>query len=169
MTPELGTGHDFPRFSIPSRRTKTTLVPVQPRATTTGRGRMVTGATIGLLLSLAASGCAIHYVDPATGTEHLWGIGHLKMRAAPPAEGLKAIVRGTEVLGISIGRADQQTYLTVGWHRVQRLDVVEENAAVRLEWPSSDFATVRVGSQFPLGRTLGARDVNPEQEREATP
>lgn len=101
------------------------------------------------LFVLLCGGCAIHYFDPETGTEHLWGFGHMKMKVSPPTEGVQAVVRGTDVLGLSIGSADQQVYLTAGWHRVQRLDVIAESTAVRLEWPSADFVEVRVGTAFP--------------------
>ncbi len=100
-------------------------------------------------LALPLSGCAIHYFDPKTGTEHLWGFGHMKMKIGLPNEGLQAVVRGTDVLGISVGSTDRQSYLTAGWHHLQRLDVVTESTAVRFEWPNSDFACVRVGSEFP--------------------
>jgi len=103
-----------------------------------------------VLAAWLCGGCAVHYFDAATGTDHIWGFGHLKMKVAPPAEGLQALVRGTDVFGVSAGRADQQFYLTVGWHRLQRLDVLAESTTLRLEWPGSDFALVRVGSHFPL-------------------
>jgi hypothetical protein len=106
-----------------------------------------------LVMGMGCAGCAVHYFDPKTGTEHLWGFGHLKMRVAPPAEGLQAIVRGTDVVGVSTGVADKQAYLTVGWHRIQRLDIVQESTAFRLEWPNSDFINVRVGSKFPFPTT----------------
>ncbi len=101
------------------------------------------------LLVLLSGGYAIHYFDSETGTEHIWGFGHMQMKVSPPNEGVQAVVRGTDVLGLSIGSADQQVYLTAGWHRVQRLDVIAESTAVRLEWPSADFAEVRVGTAFP--------------------
>ena len=99
---------------------------------------------------LCLTGCAIHYVDSETGTHHLWGFGHMKMKVAPPNEGLQAVVLGTDVLGLSIGSVDRQGHVTVGWHRSQRLDVVAEDTAIRFEWPSSDFAQVNVGSEFPV-------------------
>lgn len=74
----------------------------------------------------------------------------MKMKMAPEEEGVQAIVRGTDVLGVSMGSADQQAYLTFGWHRIQRLDIVTESTAVRLEWPNSDFVNIRVGSSFPI-------------------
>jgi hypothetical protein len=91
----------------------------------------------------------------------VWGFGHVKMRVAPPAEGLQAVVRGTDVIGLSLGRADQQAYLTLGWHRLQRLDVVQESTAVRLEWPDADFVNVRVGSRFPFATTESAATAAP--------
>jgi hypothetical protein len=103
---------------------------------------------LGFIL-LTTIGCAIHYYDPKTGAEHIWGFGHLKMKAAPENEGLHAVVRGTDVLGVSLGSAEKQAYLTVGWHRVQRLDIAAESTAIRLEWPTSDFVDVRIGSRFP--------------------
>jgi len=109
-----------------------------------------TRAIILLCLScLMFTGCAIHYFDTKTGTEHIWGFGHMKMKAAPKEEGLQAIVRGTDVLGLSMGSADNQAYLTLGWHNIQRIDIVAESTAVRLEWPNSDFVNVRIGSEFP--------------------
>jgi hypothetical protein len=105
----------------------------------------------GLLgIALLTTGCAVHYFDASTGTEHVWGIGHLKMKAAPPAEGVQAVVRGSDVFGLSVGRTDRQFHLTLGWNRLQRLDVVDDDVALRLEWPTSDFASVRVGSAFPF-------------------
>ncbi|MCH8146889.1 MAG: hypothetical protein IH987_02715 [Planctomycetes bacterium] len=94
-------------------------------------------------------GCAIHYFDPATGTEHLWGIGHLKMKIISPTEGVRATVRGSQTIGASFGSLEEQSYVTLGYQRRERLDVLDEDTVVRLEWPSSDFFEVRVGSEFP--------------------
>jgi len=105
--------------------------------------------TVLLVLTTFFSGCAVHYFDQKTGTEHIWGFGHMKMKVAPEEEGLQAVVHGTDVLGVSMGSANQQAYLTLGWHRLQRLDIVTESTAVRLEWPNSDFVNIRVGSSFP--------------------
>jgi hypothetical protein len=114
----------------------------------------------------AAHGCAFHHYDKATGTEHIWGFGHLKMKITPPFEGLQTIVRGTDVLGLSLGIGKQQNYLTAGWHRTQRLDVIAENTAIRYEWPDSDFAKVRVGSKFPFQPALEIPDSNEKSESE---
>ena len=116
---------------------------------------------------LITSGCAIHHYDEVTGTEHIWGFGHLKMKIAPPSEGLQAIVRGTDVLGLSFGQADRQTYVTAGWHRTQRLDVIAESTSVRYEWPDSDFSNVRIGSKFPFRPEIaGKLDTNEKSDSE---
>ena len=112
--------------------------------------KQMINVTVLLVLAGVFSGCAVHYFDKKTGAEHIWGIGHMKMKMAPEEEGVQAIVRGTDVLGVSMGSADQQAYLTFGWHRIQRLDIVTESTAVRLEWPNSDFVNIRVGSSFPI-------------------
>ena len=46
-----------------------------------------------VLTAWLSAGCAVHYFDEATGTEHNWGFGHLKIKVAPPDEGLRALVR----------------------------------------------------------------------------
>lgn len=103
-----------------------------------------------LLLASYASGCALHYYEKESGVEHIWGIGHMKMKAAKPNEGLQAVVHGTNVFGVSIGKADKHGYLTFGWQRLEFIDVLKESTSIRLEWPDNSFANVRVGSEFPL-------------------
>jgi hypothetical protein len=95
------------------------------------------------------SGCAIHYYDDASGTEHLWGLGHLKMKASPPNEGVQAVVKGTETLGVNLSTGRDDYYVGLGWDR-RRLITISSNAAVRLEWPNGDFFNVRVGTIPPF-------------------
>ena len=100
----------------------------------------------GLLL---CSGCAVHYYDRKTATEHIWGFGHMKMRTGEANEGLNAVVHATEVLGLSTGKADRQIYTTLGWHRVESIDIRRDDIQIRLERPKGTFWNVRVGSSFP--------------------
>ncbi len=97
-----------------------------------------------------ASGCAVHYYDTTTGIEHIWGVGHMKMKVAKPNEGLQAVVHGTDIVGVSLGKADKHGYFTVGWNRLQFIDILKESTSICLEWPNSSFGNVRVGSEFPL-------------------
>ena len=98
---------------------------------------------------LAACSCAVHYFDPHTGTEHLWGIGHMKIKVTPVSEGVRGVVRGVEMLGLGIGRVGGSGYVALGWHNHQRLDILDDNTSIRLEWCGNDFVNVRVGSEFP--------------------
>lgn len=102
-----------------------------------------------LFLFTLVSGCAIHYYDPETGTEHLWGIGHMRMKVGEANEGARAIVAGTDTLGMAAGSAAYDRYIALGWQRLSRLQVVGEDTTVRLEWPTSDLFSVRAGRQLP--------------------
>jgi hypothetical protein len=106
---------------------------------------LVTQLMVSLSL-FAGSGCAIQYFDPATGTEHLWGIGHMRMKVGQANEGVRAVVSGTDTLGIAAGSIASERRITVGWERLSQIQVIGEDTAVTLEWPTSDLFTVRVGS-----------------------
>ncbi len=40
-----------------------------------------------LLTIVGQGGCAVQYYDPATQTDHLWGVGHFKMRVRASERG----------------------------------------------------------------------------------
>ena len=101
-----------------------------------------------VIFSSFSTGCAVHYYDKATGTEHLWGFGHFKMAVHPSDEGVTAVIKGTQTLGLGLGLGREDYYLTAGWNN-QRFVTVANNASVRLEWPTADFFNVRVGTNFP--------------------
>lgn len=103
-----------------------------------------------ILVSVVMEGCAVQYYDKATQTEHLWGIGHFKMQVKPPNEGVQAIVKGNEVLGVSVKVGADDYHMLFGWNRTAQMSVVSEGASVRLEWPTSDMFSVRVGSRPPF-------------------
>lgn len=112
------------------------------------------------ILSSLASGCAVHYYDKATGIEHLWGVGHMKMAVHPSNEGACAFVKGTQTLGLGLGLGQTDYYLTAGWDS-QRYVTVANNSSVRFEWPTADFFNVRVGTNFP---TTCCSTKNPEEK-----
>lgn len=109
-----------------------------------------------------SGGCAIHYYDPKTGAEHLWGIGHMVMRAAAPDEGHRAVVRGVDVLGLVFRYLDDRISLSVGWEKQRRLEIIDADTAIRLEWPTSDLLSIRVGSDWP--RSLKESDSANQEE-----
>jgi hypothetical protein len=95
------------------------------------------------------SGCAVHYYDSETQSEHVWGIGHMMLKATVPKEGLKATVRGTALSGISIGIADKGTHFTVGYEKQQLIEITDRDTSIKLEWPRGDFLNLRIGSEWP--------------------
>ncbi|MFT4589665.1 MAG: hypothetical protein ACI8QF_003782, partial [Limisphaerales bacterium] len=59
-------------------------------------GKSVWRAVLAAVSLAFASGCAVHYYDKETGTEHLWGFGHLRMKAEPSEDGVvRAVMTGT--------------------------------------------------------------------------
>ena len=108
----------------------------------------IKGIVASLFLTMG-SGCAIHYYDPKTGTEHIWGIGHMAMKASVPEEGLKAVIRGSDVIGVGGGRSSSRSYFVVGWDKSQLIEITDEDTNVRLEWPQGDFVNIRIGSEAP--------------------
>ena len=113
-------------------------------------GATFTMKVVVLLPSLLSfTGCAIHYFDKDSGTEHLWGFGHMKMKYLPPHEGIQAVVTGTETIGLSIGAGQQDYHIGAGWD-YRRQILVSSNAMLRLEWPDGDFYNVRLGTTPPF-------------------
>ncbi len=107
------------------------------------RARLLGVAVVGI------AGCAVRYYDESTGVEHVWGVGHMRMKVTPPSEGVRAVVTDSGTLGAGLHLNDPGTALTLGWHRSGRLRVLDSNAAVRLEWPSASLFSVRVGTAPP--------------------
>ena len=105
--------------------------------------------TVLIVLVGFVSGCAVHYFDKKTDTEHIWGVGHMVMKASSPKEGHQALIRGTDVAGFALGKSDAGGYLIVGWEQRRRVEIIDQNTSVRLEWPRADFLNLRVGSDWP--------------------
>ena len=115
-------------------------------------------APLGLAAALA--GCALHYYDAESGAEHVWGVGHMVMKATLP-QGQQAIVRGTTLLGLGVGNGDGQFYITFGWDKRQRLDILDGNTALKLQGPMGDLLNVRLG---PLPPEILRRPQSPDKE-----
>ena len=87
----------------------------------------------------------------------------MQMKVVAPNEGCRAVVKGTEILGLALGTGEESYYTVFGWDKRRALTVVDENISVRLEWPDSDFFKVRVGSDPPF--ILEGED-KPKNEKE---
>jgi hypothetical protein len=101
------------------------------------------------ILAALFTGCAVHYYDPRTGTEHLWGFGHMKMKSAPVDASATAVVSGVQTLGLSVGAGRDEAHITAGWDNRRRI-ILSTNASVSLLWPDEDFFNVRVGTTPPF-------------------
>lgn len=121
--------------------------------------------TLALCVCMLATGCAVHYFDKQTGTEHLWGFGHLKMKAAPRAEdgavatnAAVAFVTGVRTLGLNLGAGEEYAGVTAGWDSRFRVIIKQEDSSFCLLWPTNsiwlpqdlkDIFTIRVGTNCP--------------------
>ena len=94
-------------------------------------------------------GCAVHRYDAATGTEQVWGLGYMRVRVQPPTEGMQAVMTQRTVGGVDIGVGGDSRGLTVGWNSVTRITAADDSTAVRIDWPTSSLADVRIGSRPP--------------------
>lgn len=113
----------------------------------------------------------MHYYDKSTGTEHLWGFGHLKMRAVPQLKdqppftnAVMAFVTGTRNFGIQLSVGEDFGGLVAGWDSRSRMVIHGDNAHFSLLWPTNAIwlpwdlqdrlFTVRVGPDFPFTNNM---------------
>jgi hypothetical protein len=141
---------------------------IRKRAKATPRATPGLSLLLALAASLPLAGCAVHWYDEATGTEHILGFGHLKMKIAEPAEGVRAVVTGTETLGLALRADEQEGYFLIGWQKLSRLRAIDENTQIRFEWPTSDIFNVRVGSEFPHATEDDSRTEEPSNKEESS-
>lgn len=106
------------------------------------------GMMISLIMMTSLSGCAVLYFDAKTGTQHVVGFGHMKMRINPSRENVRATIFGIETIGISVGSSPGGRHASLGWQSLHSVEVMN-NSAVRLEWITNDPFTISVGSYFP--------------------
>ena len=86
-----------------------------------------------------ASGCAVHYYDKETGTEHLWGFGHLRMKAEPSNDAVvRSVVTGTETLGFSVSAGEENRGIGLGYDNRKKMNVLDD-ASVALEFPTNSL------------------------------
>ncbi len=94
------------------------------------------------------SGCAIKFQD-RNDVVHLIGFGHMKMKVPPANEGVKAVVYGTETIGLTAGKTVAGHHVSLGWHDIEQLDILEENSSFRFERLESSLFNIDVGTEPP--------------------
>ena len=101
------------------------------------------------LLVMASAGCGVHYYNPRTGVEHVWGFGHLQMRVLPPANGIAAVVKSYSIVGAKVGGSQDDYGFSLGYDSRRMIYVSPLDAHFSLQWPDASFFNVRVGTNFP--------------------
>jgi hypothetical protein len=94
------------------------------------------------------SGCAVHYYDEETGAEHVFGFGHLVMKVSVPEGSHQAIVTGTDIVGLGLGKNKEGGYLTLGWDKRRWIEIIDGNTTVDFIWPDGNFLNTRVGTSW---------------------
>lgn len=99
------------------------------------------------IVAFQVLGCAIYYRDTESGAEHIWGFGHLAMKATPPLDGKQALIRKATLAGVALGIDDGSLGMSVGWDQRERIIIYDENAAITIQRPpSNDFFYFKIGS-----------------------
>ena len=117
-------------------------------------GRSWGWSTFWLGAALLLTGCGVHYYDPKTGVEHLWGFGHLRMKVQPDTtNGVQAVMKGYQVIGVQLVAAQEDYGLVAGYGDRYMLYVNPTNAAFGLEWPTASFFNIRVTTNAPFQKS----------------
>lgn len=103
-----------------------------------------------LCVLVLLSGCGIHYLDSKTGVDHLWGFGHLRMRVPTPTNGVEAVIKGYTILGVKLGRTQEDYGLSLGYDDRKMILVNPTNAAFGIEWPRAGWFNIRIGTNIPF-------------------
>src|SRR5688572_6110954 len=93
----------------------------------------------GFMLLGGASGCAIHYGNPRTGNEHLWGLGQLRLetQAAGTNGSWAAVASGHRVSGLCLEVGRDHFGFVLGYLDRQRLAVVSAAELPHLQPPTA--------------------------------
>lgn len=93
---------------------------------------------------MLGSGCAIKYYDKESGTEHLWGFGHLRMKAEPSKDAVvRSVVTGVETLGFSLLVGEENRGVGLGYDNRKKMRIMDD-ASVALEFPTNSLPWGRI-------------------------
>jgi hypothetical protein len=102
-----------------------------PQATT----RISSGMTLllGVFLASLFNGCAVHYYDKQSGTEHLWGLGRVAWNKRVETNGWVSIRTGLVSPGLSIGTGPTFAGVALGGISHESVRVVTETEASKMQ------------------------------------
>ena len=96
------------------------------------------------------------YYDASTGTEHLWGFGHFRMKGYPQSPA-QPVVMGTHMLGLNLRAGPDDYGIGVGFDSHSRISMPTDGVLL-LEWPTNvsplpigvrDFFSCKIGTNLP--------------------
>jgi hypothetical protein len=101
-------------------------------------------------LLVTTSGCAVHYYDAKTGTAHLWGIGHMKMRVVPAVDDsrVQAVAVGIQTIGLRLDANQHTSGINLGYDNSSFVYVVSSDTSLRIDTADNDPFTLRLGTQL---------------------
>ena len=99
------------------------------------------GSHLGLLLLFFASGCAVHYGNPRTGAEHLWGLGQLRLQTESQATNSNwaVVASGYRVPGVCLSVGRDHFGVTLGYLDRQQLVVLARDQIPGLYPPTNSL------------------------------
>jgi hypothetical protein len=105
-----------------------------------------------LVFSFILEGCSLHYYDPETKAEHMFGLGHMVMKVQEAGANRVATVQGKSSLGLSTGMDEDGGQFSAGWSSNRTIHILQTDTAIELIWPTNDLLNVRIGEPF-VGQT----------------
>lgn len=131
---------------------------------------MIVHLTIALAIaSILFSGCAFYYHDSTTATDHVWGFGHLAIKAIPPNEGKQALLQRATLTGIAIGLDNGSFGFSAGWDRREHMHIYQEDVAITIRrHPADDFWLIKLGT-YPPNFGIVPPIENPNTTKEPQP
>ena len=109
-----------------------------------------------LLSAYAVSaGCALHYYDDKTGTEHLWGIGHMKMKIinASDKTTTQAVLVGLKTVGLRLDLAPTTRGLSIGFDDTRSATILDSATPLKIQTVSGEPFTLHLGAPPPWSTT----------------
>lgn len=101
------------------------------------------------VLVVGPVGCAVQWFDEETGTEHIWGFGHLAVRVTDPdPSGVRGVVRESSMVGLGVGVHESGGYAAVGYHSDRRM-LIQNNTNLWIGWVGNTLFRTRVGAVPP--------------------
>jgi hypothetical protein len=86
---------------------------------------------------LLTHGCAIYYHDSQTGADHIWGFGHLAMKAVPDSMDKQVYITQKTLAGVALGFDDLSPNFSLGWNRSERIYILDKNTSLAIQRPSN--------------------------------